>query len=207
MPPPHTFFDNAPPWYRERAQILSRICKLIQNRIDAGIPVTAAVRSVPIGRYVGRPYECNPRYRVRLSQTTISRAYVKWAKYPFPEAFIPAYLANRQSGIPPALYLEIMRRVPQYNSLRAVFQSLVADWQSGLALPGIGCVRFGQKKPFPFGERNFYAQLPTRFKNAAKAYHRASYRMRKFIERQETNLNKMKGISKCENNTATASGM
>ncbi len=207
MPTSHTYFDNAPPWYRERALILSRICKLIHKRVNAGVPRAAAVRSVPIERYAGRRYKSKPHSLIRLSRTTISRAYTKWAKYPFPEAFIPSYLANRCSGIPPALRLEIMRRVPQYNSLREVFRSLIADWESGHAIPGIGCLRFGQIKPFPFGERNFYAQLPVRFKKAAMSYHSASYRVQRFIQRQEENLNKMKGNKQCENNTAMASGM
>ena len=108
---------------------------------------------------------------------------------------MPAYRRNRFSMVPSALYLEILRRVPQYNNLREVYHSLLSDWQNGFALPGIGCARFGRREPFPFGERNFYYKLPAEFKKAAKAYHCARHQMRKFIRRQELNLNKMKGNS------------
>lgn len=125
-----------PAWYRERARLLNKFCKRVEEAVQRGDKPTAAIRR-RLGYYEGRQYKSCPTRHLRLSFSRAWALFYQW----------------RRQGRSPGVF-ELRWRNPRRPGVTAqALRSLV--WiceQSDVDCFAAACRRVRKQAPFSAGQ-------------------------------------------------------
>ena len=174
-----------PAWAIERSKKLSRLCSYIERQIDKGMTVKRSVDFVFRRYYRATNYRKDKSRAFRLSRKTLADFYRKYKEDKNPNIFLPRYV-RRLPKLPASLLPEILTRVFEYPSFRAIHKSLIEDWRSGFALPGLGRLAALEYGSVPFSYRTLLRLVPPDFKAHAYAYRKGKKHIMAIINELET---------------------
>jgi hypothetical protein len=119
-----------PAWQIERAAILHRACKRIQNALARGEKITRTLRRVARSDN-GRIFQSVPNHQMRLSPLTLRRAWTVWKR----GGEVPSSLYIKYNPFRSAIPAPILIRFAGFCTNRSR-PSLKTAWQQFSARPG-----------------------------------------------------------------------